>query len=153
MLRHLPFLVGFLWLIVFSGCTGRGPSADDFVGTWVVTRESRSLLLDEPSGTAGKIILERSGAFVAEAVPSGLIYSVPGMSVGTYISGSGDWRFGQLDGDDAILLTFRALKGNTEYKVPNGTQLLVDNISKEETLYFFLGDPDEGKRVSFRKAR
>ena len=142
----------FLWLIVAVGCSVRSPTADAFVGTWVMTQKPSSTEQGTAHRARGKLTLLGNGEFVADSVPSGLLYSLPGMNSPNYVSGTGAWKLGSVDRDAAVLLTFRAIKGTTEYKVPNGTQLLVDDVSKELLLYFFLGDPDEGDRIEFRKA-
>jgi len=99
----------------------------------------------------GKLSLSKTGEFTSEELPREMLYSMPGMTHMPTISGTGTWRLGRVGGDLALLLTFRAISGPTELKVPNGTQLMVYSGWRKITLYFFLGDPDEGKRVDFEK--
>ncbi len=140
-----------LCLTVLAGCGGRDPTTDDLVGPWIITEESRSILPVESRAASGKLTLERNGNFVSEGLPGELLYSMPGMNRATPVSGTGTWKLGKVDSDAAILLTFRAINGPTEYKVPNGTQLLIDNLGRKTVLYFFLNDPDAGKKVDLRK--
>jgi hypothetical protein len=138
-------------LIAVVGCGGLDQTANDFVGSWAVTKDSRSVLPVESRQADGKLTLAKNGEFVSYGVPGELLYSMPGMNAAIPVSGVGTWRLGKVDNNAAILLTFRSIDGATEYKVPNGTQLLIDNLGRQTVLYFFLGDPDGGKRVDFRK--
>jgi hypothetical protein len=119
----------------------------------VITEESRSLLPLESRRAGGRLILKKNGDFVSEGIPGELLYSTPGAQNAAPASGTGTWRLGEVDGDDAIFLTFHAIVGPTEYEAPSETQLLVDKDWHETVLYFFLGDPDEGERVDFKKVR
>ena len=80
-----------------------------------------------------------------------MLYSMPGMNSAAPVSGTGVWKVHKLDGNTALLLTFQNITAPRGYEVPNSTELLVDDLLRETTLYFFLGDPDQGKRVEFRK--
>jgi hypothetical protein len=137
-----------LSLTLLIGC-GRDLTANDLVGTWAVTDESRLSLESRRAG--GKLILKKTGEFISVGVPGELLYSMPGMTRPALVSGTGTWKLGKVDSDLVLLLTFCAINGPTELKVPNGTQMSIDNHRHETVLYFFPGDPDGGKRIDFKK--
>jgi len=148
-----PFWGALLCVVSLVGCNGKEPTENDMLGTWAVTDESRSILPAESRQVRAKLTLKRNGEFVSDGVPPELLYSMPGMASAAPVSGTGTWKLGKVDGELALLLTYRAIDGPTEFKVPNGTRLLMDTHPDETELYFFLGDPDQGKRVDFRKLK
>jgi hypothetical protein len=146
------FLVVLLCLVLVN-CDGRDPSTNDFVGTWTMTDDAQLAFPAMHKQARGKIVLSKSGEFVSDDVPGEMLYSMPGMAPVVQISGTGTWKLGRVDGDLVLLLTFRTIRTQSDLKVPNGTQLLIDKGWHETVLYFFIGDPDGGKRVDFRKRK
>jgi hypothetical protein len=53
------------------------------VGSWVMTDESRSHLTIASRGGHGKITLKQTGEFLSDGFPSDLLYSMPGMAIGS----------------------------------------------------------------------
>ena len=151
-MRPRATLLGCLILLLgLAGCDGKDLATDSFVGTWAVTSGSKALLPAESQRRPGELAFAGDGRFSSEAIPGELLYSMPGMHSAEPVSGTGTWRVHKLDGNTALLLTFHNITTPNGYQVPNSTELLVDNLTRETTLYFFLGDPDQGKRVEFRK--
>jgi hypothetical protein len=140
MLRFLP--VGFLVFLGILGCKNVQPS--DLAGTWAIKDESRRSLPAELQNVSAKIVLNTDGTFVASDMP-GLFY-FPGRHAAQLESGSGAWRLVSRDGKQQVQLNFQAIVGWKD-ALPYGTQLDVSSGS----LFYFLGDADEGRRVAFEK--
>jgi hypothetical protein len=124
------------------GCTSVGPS--DLIGTWVIKDASRQVLPTELQKPSAKIVFDRNGTFVASGLP-GLFY-FPGRHAAQLDTGSGAWRIVSRDGKQLVQLDFQAIEGWKD-ALPFGTQL---NVSRGSLFYFF-GDPDEGRRVAFER--
>ena len=140
-------------LIALVGCGGKHISETDLVGTWVPTAESRSILLPRAPETGAKLVLNQSGDFRSEGLPGELLYSLPGMAHPAAVSGTGTWKIRKVDGEAALLLTFTTIAGPNDFKVPNGTQLLISGNGPRLLLYFFMDDPDQGNRIDFERLR
>ena len=140
MLRFLP--VGFLVFLGILGCKNVQPS--DLTGTWAIQDASRKSLPAELQNASAKIVLDANGTFVASDMP-GLFY-FPGLHAAQLESGSGVWKLVSRDGEQQVQLNFQAITGWKD-TLPYGTQLDVSSGS----LFYFLGDADEGQRVAFEK--
>jgi hypothetical protein len=75
----------------------------------------------------------------------GLFY-FPGRHAAQLESGSGAWKLVSHDGKQQVQLDFQVIAGWKDV-LPYGTQLEVSRGS----LFYFLGDADEGRRVAFDK--
>lgn len=124
------------------GC--QNVQSTDLIGTWVMKDASRQSLPTELQKASGKVVLDASGAFVASHVP-GLFY-FPGRRAVRLESGNGVWKLVSRRGKQEVQLEFQTIAGWKD-ALPYGTQL---DVSSEE-LFYFLGDADEGKRISFEK--
>ena len=124
------------------GSTSVGPS--DLPGTWVIKAASRRVLPAELQRAAATLTLEGNGTFVASDLP-GLFY-VPGRHAVQLESGSGVWKLVSRDGERQLQLDFQTITGWKD-ALPYGTHL---NASRG-SLFYFLGDPDERRNVSFEK--
>ena len=116
----------------------------DVVGTWVVTDTSRTRLPADAQKATARIVLDANGTFVATDVPG--LFAREERDAGIVDSGRGIWRFVTLGGDQQLLLEFRQ-RSNTPDTTPFGRGLHVSRGS----LYYFIGGPDAGLRVSFEK--
>ena len=105
---------------------------------------SRKSLPAELQNASAKIVLYPDGTFVASDMP-GLFY-FPGSHAARLESGSGAWKLVSHDGKQQVQLNFEVLAGWKD-ALPYGTQLEVSS----ESLFYFLGDADEGRRVAFEK--
>ena len=141
MLRLLSVVtLGFCLGLI--GCKTVQPK--DLVGTWVMTDSSRSILPDDLKHASGKIILNANGTFSASEMP-GLFYA-PGLYAARLENGTGTWKIISEDGEERLLLNFQTIaKWNDS--LPYGNDLFIGRGN----LFYFLDDPDEGRRVSFEK--
>jgi RHS repeat-associated protein len=147
--RALRCVLACLFALV--GCGSKQISESDLVGAWVPTEESRTFLSPRSLDTGVELVLSPSGDFRSKGIPGELLYSLPGMAHSGPVSGNGTWKIGKVDGEAALLLTFTTIAGPNDFKVPNGTQLLISGNDSRALLYFFMGDPDQGKRVDFHR--
>lgn len=74
------------------------------------------------------------------------LFAFPGRDVPRLGTGSGTWGLVSLDGQQKVQLKFQVI-ANRKDTLPYGAQLDISSGS----LYYFLGDPDDGRRVSFEK--
>lgn len=142
MLRYLPIVLLSFFLVL--GCKSVQPG--DLTGTWVMKDRSRRVLPAELQRASAKIVLDANGTFVASDIP-GLFY-FPGRHAAQLDSGSGVWKLVSREGKQQSQLDFQVIAG-WKGALPYGTQL---DVSKGSLFYFF-GDADEGRRVSFDKSR
>jgi hypothetical protein len=124
------------------GCTRVGPS--DLPGTWVIKAAYRRVLPAELQRAAATLTLEGVGTFVASDLP-GLFY-VPGRHSVQPQSGSGVWRLVSREGERQLQLDFQTITGWKDV-LPYDTHL----DASRGSLFYFLGDPDERRKVSFEK--
>lgn len=71
-----------------------------------------------------------------------------GFDLPAWKTGSGTWKLG--DGGE-IRLTFTFIKDWNQNELPYGTALGTSQGWSALTLYYYLGDPDERRRVEFEK--
>lgn len=135
----MAILVAFFGML---GCKSVQPS--DIAGTWVMKDDSRRVLPTELRKASGKIVLDANGTFVASDVP-GLFY-FPEHHAAQLESGTGAWKLVSREGKQQVQLDFQTI-ADWKDALPYGTQL---DVSKG-SLYYFFGDADEGRRVSFEK--
>ena len=148
-MSHLKKMYHWVLLItwVLVGC---GTSKiDDFSGMWVLSSDSFGVLrTTESSDAASTINLNPSGQFSAERVPAEMVGAEQAQA--TPVSGSGDWRLSFSNGKVQVYLTFRKISSRPE-TLEYGQPLEVSGLWSPKRLYYFVGDPDEGHVVSFRR--
>lgn len=133
---------GLFTLLGVLGC--RSVQLSDLVGTWMMKDTSTRSLPADLQNASANIVLEANGTFVASDMP-GLFY-FPGRHPAQLESGSGVWKLVSHDGKQQVQLNFKTISDWKDV-LPYGTQL---DVSKG-SLFYFLGDPDEGRRVAFQK--
>jgi len=105
-----------------------------------------------PAGSAAecccKDCADRDGSFFASNLPG--LFFVPGHRDARMESGSGTWILVTHDGEDQVQLDFREI-ADWKTGVPYGTQLNISRGWSGITLYYFLGDADEGVKVDLEK--
>ena len=132
-------------LLLLAGILGcRDAQPGDLTGTWLMKDVSRASIPPPLERVSASIILHPDGTFVATDVP-GLFY-FPGRRAIQLESGSGTWKLVSREGKQQVQLDFQIIGGWND-ALPYGKQL---DVSKN-SLFFFLGDPDEGKRISFER--
>ena len=149
MLKYSRMMI-LLSLLSILGCKGVQPS--DVAGTWVIKDSSRNLLPPELQRATATIVLDANGTFIASEIPEELPpappYDVKDRKF-RMNTGSGDWKLVSSEGKQQVQLNFRTLQGNIN--VPFGTQMEVSTGWSSPNLYYFLGDADEGRRISLVK--
>lgn len=134
-----------LLLICMSGC--RKVSEMDLVGNWSLTEDAKKHFATSSKAAA---ILNMAGdrTFTAVEIPAGLLSGDP-KDRDRQVSGGGSWS---MSGSE-VRLVFRQVNPNLGLNVPFGTQLHISKSLKEPVLYFFDGDPDEGRQIGFSKIK
>jgi hypothetical protein len=140
-LKNLQILVFLPFLGIF-GCSNIQPP--DVVGAWILMDRSRGALPAELKQAPARLVLNADGTFVASDLP-GLFYFA-GHHGARLDSGTGLWKLASREGKQQLQLEFQAIAGWKD-ALPYGTQV---EVSKG-VLFYFLGDADEGRRVSFEK--
>ena len=146
MVRLIPIV--FLLFSGSLGCSNVNPS--DLAGTWTIDDESRRYLPPEVQKASSKVVLDANGTFVASDMP-GMFLVHPGLV--RVESGRGVWKLVSTNGAQQIQLNFHEISDQKETKVPYGTQINVSSGILATTLFYFLGGPDEGRRVDLAKEK
>lgn len=114
-----------------------------------MTEASRQVLPTERQKVPAKIVVDANGTFVASDMP-GLFY-FPGRRAARLESGSGVWKLVSREGKQQVQLDFHAIADWKGTDLPYGTQLDVSRGWSAVSLFYFMGDADEGRRVSFER--
>ncbi|MGH9411824.1 MAG: hypothetical protein ACRD1V_20500 [Vicinamibacterales bacterium] len=122
----------------------------DVSGTWTLTEGSRQVLPDGLQKASASLVLKPDGTFVASEMPG--LFFFPGLRDMQAESGTGMWRL-RIDEGTQVQLVFRAITGWDKSRLPFGGHVGVSQGWSGLSLYYFIGDADEGKRVSFERAR
>jgi hypothetical protein len=110
----------------------------------VIESASRKALPLELQSATSKLVLNPNGTFVASDMP-GLVY-LPQSDAARLESGSGIWKLVSREGKQQLELDFQVVAGWNS-GLPYGAPLDVTR----ETVFYFLEDPDDGRRVEFEK--
>lgn len=123
---------------------------NELQGTWLLRDSSRQMLPSELRKAQAKISLNSDGTFSASDMPG--LFFVPNIHATRLESGNGVWKLVSREGEQQIQLDFQKIADWKETELPYGTQL---DVSKEwwsaVEIFYFLGDADEGQRISFEK--
>jgi len=114
-----------------------------------MTDASRQVLPSELQKASAKIVLDPNGTFVASDMPG--LFFFPGYRDARLESGSGFWKLVSREGRQQVQLEFHAITDWKQTELPYGTQLDVSKGWSALSLYYFLGDADEGRRIEFKK--
>jgi hypothetical protein len=141
-----------LFLLGMLGCRNVRPS--ELAGNRVMEDSSRSLLPAESRAAAATLELNADGTFVASQVPEDLPPNPPYDDLNQHNiirldTGSGHWALVSEENEQQVQLSFQTMAGNKD--VPYGTQLFISKGLSKVSLFNFLGDPDQGRRISFEK--
>ena len=131
-----------LVLCAISSCSSVEPG--DLTGTWVMTDASRRRLPAAAQQGRTRIVFEANGTFTATDLPG--FFSSDARDAGRLEHGTGAWKVERFDDEQQVLLQFRTRTRSAD-PVPFGGQL---HIGRHD-LFYFVGDPDDGLRVSFEK--
>ena len=133
-------IIPSVFVFVILGC-GR-PEAVQLAGTWRIKETSKRILSAELNSTQSEIALNANGSFTAHSLP-GLFENPPRRLQPD--GGSGVWKLVRREGEYQVQLDFQMDGG------PFSFPLKVSRGWSKTTLFYFLGDPDEGLRVDFEK--
>ncbi len=151
-----PRLVQLALLVlcgVLSSCSS--VKADDLVGTWTMTEESRRFLPAELLNVSPQLSLDSDGTFVAVDLPEFRLVDDGSRRVGslTWVnvarSGRGTWSIQPTNGRDQVSLRFDGSIG-AQLSISDWS---VDGPGSPTTLYYFRGDPDSVQRIRFTRQR
>jgi hypothetical protein len=144
------FLQLTMLMVLFFGMLGcKTVRSSDLTGTWLMEDSSRQILPPELQKASAKIVVDANGTFVAFDMP-GLFY-FPGHRAARLESGSGVWKLVSREGKQQIQLDFHAIADWNKTDLPYGTQLDVSRGWSAASLFYFLGDADEGRRIEFQR--
>ena len=130
------FTAGALGLAL-AGCNE--PKKGDMIGTWNLTAASRRYLPPDMANISPRLVLSADGRFTATDLPGEFHGS---LDVVERFSGTGSWTFITKDGRQQI-----QLNPDGAY----GTQFDIANDGGVWKLRYFLGDPDEHRRLEYTK--
>lgn len=148
MLRFLPATI-FLLLLGIAGCKRVQPI--EIPGTWVMNDASRQVLPAGLQQASAKIVLDPKETFIASDMPG--LFFFPGRHDARLESGSGTWKLVLSEGRQQVRLEFQQIDDWKKSELPYGTQLDVSKGWSSVNLYYFIGDPDEGRRIEFEKRK
>jgi hypothetical protein len=137
---------------LFATVSCRSTKREDIAGTWHVKEDSRSILPSKLKSAPATIVFNADGTFVASDMPDFLSSALENSESQELDAGSGVWSLTSEDGRQAVQLVFHTRQGQPASQVPYGTYLEISNGIRP-TVYYFIGDPDEGKMVEFERAK
>ena len=140
----LPIAILLLGML---GC--KSVESSDLAGTWVMKDASRQVLPAGLQKASAKIVMASNGTFLASDIPA--IFYFPGQHEARLEPGSGDWRVVSREAGQQVQLNFREIRDWNKKELPFGAQLDVSRAWTSTTLSYFVGDPDQGKRIDFEK--
>jgi hypothetical protein len=124
-------------------CGTRPIAADDVLGAWRVEAVAAEL----SSASRGSLVFSADGTFKASDLPAELVEyggSLAGNGPLQVRSGSGRWTIERSRDRDAKLALV--------FEPQNHTVALDATCAKRCSLWTYVGDPDEGMRLSFVRA-
>jgi hypothetical protein len=128
------------------GCKTVQPG--DVVETWAMTDSARHELPLELQKASGKLVVNPDGTFSATELPEELDASNAKPHV-RLDSGDGSWTLAHFDGGQNIELEFHKLESDEPLnREPYGFPLDITRSWSAWELCYFLGDPDQARRVT-----
>ncbi|HKW63420.1 MAG TPA: hypothetical protein VJN89_12805 [Candidatus Acidoferrum sp.] len=110
---------------------------------------SRQILPAKLQKASPRLVLNADGSFTASDMPA--LFHEPGVRQAKLESGSGLWKLVGEGSNQEVQLDFHSITDWKEANLPYGMQLDVSRGFSTTVLFYFLDDPDEGKRVEFEK--
>jgi hypothetical protein len=147
MSRSLLFL-----LLPFLGILGCGTARpSEVTGTWAITDQSRHTLPLGLQSATVTLVVDADGTFAATELPEEMnpVDEKPRFRLD---SGGGAWSLARRDGAQHLELEFHDLiSGDTDDRRRFGFPIEISRGWSTLTLYYFLGGPDEGRRLNFTR--
>jgi len=110
---------------------------------------SRSWLPNDWHGVQAQLILHADGTFAASNLPG--LLDVDDAADPQRYTGAGLWKLVD-HGRQQVQLTFQSIDG-WHKALPYGDVLWISDGWAGPSLDYFLGDPDQGRRIRLRKER
>lgn len=134
-------------ILLFAGCEAKRWRNNQFEGIWRIEANAAG-----SASTAPTLNLTHDGKFVAISVPTTFL-GLDDAKSDQVLSGSGTWSVTQYDPrhDGRLQLTFTRVEGIEVYSLPWGTQLSIQGSDRDPHLFYFIGDPDDGRKVMLRR--
>lgn len=131
-------------------------SSSDLIGTWTISDDSRELLARPPGAdSSARMVLREEGTVDYHDIP-GELFGREGT-----VTGRGEWSMDEgrpgiggvlellWEGRQTVNLTLSDVSEGDPSNIPFRTGMRVGGGEGGRSLYFFIGDPDSGKRVVF----
>lgn len=135
--RHWSKPLIVLLLLGLLGCNE--PTSNDVAGSWIMTASSSRYLPAGLKGVSPSLLLHSDGSFSASDLPGRFHGSV---GVVDRNSGNGRWQLVKREGRQQVQITFDG---------GYGTQLEVSGTPRSPRLFYFVGDPDQGRKIELTK--
>ena len=136
------------WLVSVGTLGCRTVSRPEIAGTWVIV--DKSLLPATQQSAASTLVLDPSGTFVATEVPGATYYAPPEVKDRVF-SATGTWKLEKYEGRQEVRLVIQSITSGPSARLPYSSGLGISTGWSSVVLYYFQGDPDEGRRVDFEK--
>jgi len=134
-------------MLLELGCKSVQPS--ELLGSWLMTDSSRQAVPSQLQKASARIALYPNGTFVASDMPA--LFFFPGHCEARLESGTGVWKVVSIEGQQQVQLNFQTIADWNKTDLPYGTQLNISTGWSKVSLYYFIGDPDEGRMIEFER--
>jgi hypothetical protein len=118
----------------------------------MLTEQTRTPVTSQPRQATGTIDFEQGGRFSARDVPVGILGTQRTQQPHVF-SGAGTWKLVSKGGSQEVELLFQEMQNSVSLRTPYGTRLIIGERGTSIVLFFFDGDPDEGRKVEFQRHR
>jgi hypothetical protein len=141
-----------LLLLTFFGAFGcKTVRPMDVVGTWAMAYQSRNVLPAELQKASGMLVVNADGTFKSTELPEEL-HPIGGTRRLRLDSGGGIWSLARWDGEQHLELEFHEIApADTEGSRRYGFPMELSRGWSGLDLYYFLGDPDEVRRITLTR--
>ncbi len=96
------------------------------------------------------MVIHENGTFNAASIPTDLFGEEEKIRL---TSGSGTWKWREdEEGGRRLELDFLAIEDKNVVRTPFAVDLLASGEENNLRLYYFRGDPDEGRRIEFARS-
>jgi hypothetical protein len=132
------------------GCQRWWVKIEDIPGTWTISEDSRQRLAPEFQKAAGTFVFRSDKTFAATEVPAEIFYGTAEKP--RLITGTGTWDLSGSNGAQNIYLSLKTAEPPPPIRLPGDSFLLyTERKDSKVTVFYFLGDPDLGRKVIFEK--
>lgn len=154
-MKVIPQAASILLLVLCLGCAG--VSSQELVGEWEMREESVSLMLPALVGDRPSLTLRSDGTFSATNLPSEIGRGENPVTHGKWkLEGPGN-ESGRLaaalwQGGLQLQLDFKRRELSGAEVRFSSREFMAHSYRGEPVIFYFRGDPDEGRRVEYLRA-